>query len=116
MILILFAFGPHSSWNSIASLEGCLSGFENLLPSSKYCYSINLSELKTWRNAEDMCKNMSSYHGGHLATISSMQLSIAMSNWIRNLNHTNITTDIWIGLQNVDNKKGSKLYNDNNSI
>ena len=66
-------------------------------------------------NAEDMCKNMSSYHGGHLATISSMQLSIAMSNWIRNLDQKNITKDIWIGLQNVDVKKGSKLSEYQNS-
>ena len=89
--------------------DGCLSGFEDLLPSSRYCYSINLSDLKTWHDAEDICKNISSCHGGHLATINSMQLSIAMSTWIRNQEQENMTTEIWIGLQNIDIEKGSKF-------
>ena len=94
---------------AISLTEGCLSGFEDLLPTSKYCYSINLSDLKKWHDAEEICKNISSYHGGHLATISSMQLNIAISNRIRNHEAKNVTTEIWIGLQNVDIEKGSEF-------
>ena len=94
---------------AISLSEGCLSGFEDLLQTSKYCYSINLSDLRKWHDAEEICKNISSYHGGHLATISSMQLNIAISNRIRNHDTKNITTEIWIGLQNVDIEKGSEL-------
>ena len=97
--------------SAIPLSEGCLSGFEDLLPTSKYCYSINLSDLRKWHDAEEICKNISSYHGGHLATISSMQLNIAISNRIKNHEQKNVTTEIWIGLQNVDSEKGSELAN-----
>ena len=104
-----FIFQLHCSSTAISLSEGCLSGFEDLLPTSKYCYSIILSDLKKWHDAEESCKNISSYHGGHLATISSMQLNIAISNRIKNHETKNVTTEIWIGLQNVDIEKGSKL-------
>ena len=80
-----------------------------MLVSSTHCFAINLSDLETWDDAEHICKNISQYHGGHLITISSVELNSAISNYIVSLNPQNITTEIWIGLQNVDFEKGSTL-------
>ena len=68
---------------------------------------MNLSGLETWDDAENICRIMSQYHGGHLVTIYSTAMNSAISRYIRNHSQDNITTEIWIGLQNVDLDKGS---------
>ena len=87
----------------------CLPGFEDLIPSSTYCFTLNLSELKTWNDAENSCRNVSQYHGGHLLSIGSSQVNSAIANHVLNGSHENMTTEIWIGLRNVDYEKGSML-------
>ena len=85
----------------------CLPGFEDMMPTSNYCFAMNLSGLETWDDAENICRIMSQYHGGHLVTIYSTAMNSAISRYIRNHSQDNITTEIWIGLQNVDLDKGS---------
>ena len=68
---------------------------------------MNLSGLETWDDSENICRIMSQYHGGHLVTIYSTEMNSAISRYIRNHSPDNITTEIWIGLQNVDLDKGS---------
>ena len=77
------------------------------MPTSNYCFAMNLSGLETWDDAENICRIMSQYHGGHLVTIYSTAMNSAISRYIRNHSPDNITTEIWIGLQNVDLDKGS---------
>ena len=111
--LILFTYQFNLLQNYIVDKwhqhDVCLPGFQDLWASSTHCFAINLSDLETWRDAENICKNISQYHGGHLVTISSFELNSAISNYILSLNPKNITTEIWIGLQNVDFEKGSTL-------
>ena len=78
-----------------------------MMPTSNYCFAVNLSGLETWDDAENICRIMSQYHGGHLVTIYSTTMNSAISRYIRNHSPDNITTEIWIGLQNVDLDKGS---------
>ena len=85
----------------------CLSGFEDLLPSSTFCFAINLIDVETWDDAENICRNISQYHGGHLVTISSLEVNSAILKNLVPLRSENMTSDIWIGLQKVDYEKGS---------
>ena len=68
-----------------------------------------MSDLETWNDAENICERISKYHGGHLATVSTLELNSAISNYIVSLNPENVTTEIWIGLKNIDFEKGSTL-------
>ena len=87
----------------------CIPGFKNLIPSSPYCFAINSSELKTWHDAENTCRNMSHYYGGNLLSIDSSQTNRAIHNNILSHSHDNLTTEIWIGLRNLDYEKGSRF-------
>ena len=76
-----------------------------------HCFAINMSELKTWQDSENTCRNISNHFAeGHLLSITSSEKDILIKELLKASNtSSHIATDIWIGLKSVKVEQESKL-------